>query len=131
MIDECYSCDWSFDLDAPHQVQSTPEQVLRGVQLGLATLEVLCSGCGRTFEEGAEVEIYAYRAAGAPRWTVARCYCRECGPGLIRGPTLGTTEALVAAQLAVVSLPREQRHSLCVAEPSVTSFSPPTRGSTP
>ncbi len=131
MIDECYSCDRSFDLDAPHQVQSTPEQMLTGAHLGLATLEVLCSGCGRTLEEGADVEIYAYRVAGAPRWTVARWYCRACGPGLIRGPTLGTTEALVAAQLAIVSLPPEQRYSLCVSEPSVTSFSPPTRGSAP
>mgnify|MGYP006290700667 FL=1 len=131
MIDECYSCDRSFDLDAPHQVQSTPEQVLRGAHLGLATLVVRCTGCERTLEEGAEVEIYAYRAADAPRWTVARWYCRECGPGMIRGPTLGTTEALVAAQLAIVSLPPEQRHSLCVSEPSVTSFSPPTKGSAP
>jgi hypothetical protein len=115
----------------PRQVLSTPEQVLTGLPLGLATLEVLCSRCGRTLEEGAEIQVYAHRPAEAPRWSLTQCYCPDCGPGVVRRPTLGTTEVLVTAQLAVVSLPAEQRHSLCLASPALSSFSPPTRGSAP
>lgn len=119
------------DSDTPRQVMSTPAQVLAGLPIGLATLEAICSCCGRGLGEGAEVEVYAYRAAEAPRWTVARCYCTECGPGMITTPTLGVTEALVAVQLAVVSRPAERRHSLCLSSPTLLSFSPPDRGSVP
>jgi hypothetical protein len=119
-----------YDPDCP-QVVTTPEQVLTGLPLGRATLEALCDTCGTSMGEGADVFVYAYRAAEAPRWSLAGCYCATCAPSGIRKPTLGTTEVLVGAQLAVVSLPREQRHSLCVSTPTLRSFSPPTRGSAP
>ena len=119
------------DCNVPRQVVSTPEQVLTGLPLGLATLEVVCSCCGQRLQEGSEVQVYAYRAAEAPRWNLTRCYCPACGPGTITTPTLGTTEALVVARLAVVSLPKEQRHSLCLSVPTLSSFSPPTMVSAP
>jgi hypothetical protein len=119
------------DCNCPQQVVSTPSQVLTGLSLGLATREVVCNRCGQHLGEGSAVQVHAYRAAGAPRWSLTRCYCTACGPGAITTPTLGTTEALVMAQLAVVSLPDEQRHSLCLSSPTLLAFSPPTRGPTP
>lgn len=117
--------------DTPHQVSTALEQVLTGLPLGLATLEVICSCCGRSLEEGTDVRVHAYRAAEVPRWSLTRCYCTECGPSSITKPTLGASEVLVAVQLAVVSNPSERRHSLCLLSPTLLSFSPLERGSAP
>jgi hypothetical protein len=129
MTDRYCLCGQTTGGDTPYQVSTAVEQVLTGLPLGVATLEVICSCCGRSLEEGTDVRIHAYRSAEAPRWSLTRWYCTKCGPSSITKPTVGTSEVFVAAQLAVVSIPSERQHSLCLSSPTLLSFSPPERGS--
>jgi hypothetical protein len=129
MTDRYCPCGRTTDGDASHQVSAALEQVVTGLPLGLATLGVVCSCCGQSLDEGAEVRAHAYRTAEAIRWSLTRCYCTKCGPSSITKPTVGTSEVFVAAQLAVVSIPSERQHSLCLSSPTLLSFSPPERGS--
>lgn len=112
-------------------VVTTPSQALAGVQIGLADCTARCSACDATLREGDPIWVYAYRAAEAPEWVLTRCYCERCAPKDIETPTLGTSEVLVTAVLAVVSLSSERRHQLCLSEIETLAVSPLTEGASP
>lgn len=113
------------------QVTSTPTQVLTGLQVGLPSLEVICEDCGHTLQEGADLGVYAYRPAEYPQWGLCRCYCSACTPHRITTPTLGTAEAIVTAEVVVVSRPSSRDHRLCLGEVSLVAFAPPSVGADP
>ncbi|NHN46487.1 hypothetical protein G9464_02575 [Halostella sp. JP-L12] len=109
-------------------VLTTPEQLLTGVSIGVPIPEAQCADCGRTLREGENVVVYAYRAADATEWDVARCYCRDCGPDGISAPTLGTSETLVGALIGTVSDVGRQTHQFCLLDIERVDASPPTDG---
>ncbi|MFA1610781.1 hypothetical protein [Halobellus rubicundus] len=107
---------------------TTPRQLLTGLGIGLATLEVHCTGCNCRMGEGEMVWVYAYRAAEDPEWTITRCFCAACTDRRIETPTLGTSEVLAAARLNVRSVVDEQRHELCLTHVEPCAFSPLMEG---
>lgn len=134
MIDE-YVHPWDHppcDPDPDHpRVVTTPQQTLRGLEIGLATQEVLCTGCERLLTEGEPGVVYAHRAVDAPEWLVTRCYCRACAPGQLQTPTLGTSEVLVTVSFGVGSEAITQRHYLCLTDIDLVALSPPSEGTPP
>ena len=114
-----------------HAVVAPLEQLFTGLRVGLPSLEVRCCSCGTPLGEGDHVSVYAYRTVETPRWHLARCRCPDCAPDGITTPTLGTTEVRVSARLAVVSDVGTQQHRLCLAEPTVTAYAPPSTGTKP
>jgi hypothetical protein len=71
------------------------------------------------------VSVSAYRTVETPEWHLAQCLCPSCAPDEITTPTLGATDVLLTARLAVVSAADAQQHSLCLTDPTVTDFAPP------
>jgi hypothetical protein len=105
--------------------------VLTGLPIGIPDLSAQCSDCGRTLREGERVLVYAYRAAEATEWDLARCYCPECRPDEITTPTLGTSEVLVDAMLGTMSDVRAQTHHFCLRHVERVDESLPTEGTAP
>jgi hypothetical protein len=117
--------------DSERAIVAPPEQLFTGLRVGLPTLTVQCCACGTALGEGDQVSVYAYRTVETPRWHLARCRCLDCAPEEIPTPTLGATEVRVRARLAVVSDTGTQQHRLCLADPTVTAHTPPSRGTAP
>ncbi len=112
-------------------IQSTPAQVLAGVQVGLPDLTAVCTCCGESITEGQATSVYAYQPADEQEWYLARCYCQACAPDEIPTPTVGTSEVVVQAWLGVVSRPHDRSHRLCLLEVELVAFSPPAEGHDP
>lgn len=129
MTDDTVSC--TDEGSSSLQVVSNPVQLFTGLPVGVTGTYVLCSGCDTTLTEGQSVTVYAYRIAGRSRWDLRRCYCTDCAPASVRGPTLGVTEVLVQAWLGTVSIPRTRTHRLCLGEVAVVADSPPDDGAWP
>ena len=108
------------------QVWSTPQQVLRGLEIGRATQDVLCTGCRGSLTEGETGWVYASRRVDAPEWEIARCYCRLCAPRRIETPTLGVSEVLITATFEVCSQAHGQVHHLCLRNVELVDRSPPS-----
>ena len=115
----------------PLTISGTPEQLLKGLPVGLPTLHAFCTDCNETLHAGQSIVEYGYRTADSTEWAIRQCYCEECSPLSIQTPTLGVTELLAKASLCTVSDPREQIHRLCLADVAIQTYSPPREGVRP
>lgn len=115
----------------PETVETTAEQVLTGLQVGLTGAQGTCSQCGRDLHDGHCVTVYAYRTAGHDEWNPARVFCRECGTDEVETPTLGTTEVVATAFLGVLQLAASQSTRLALTSIEVEAYSPPEDGTKP
>jgi hypothetical protein len=119
------------DSTSEHAAVAALEQLFTGLRVGLPSLEVRCNRCSTCLGEGDEVSVYTYRTVETPRWHLARCQCIDCASDEIETPTLGATEVHVSARLAVVSDTAPQQHRLCLVDPTVTAYAPPSTGAKP
>lgn len=117
--------------EPPITVQTAPRQLLTGQVVGLPTGRVVCIDCGVQLQEGRAVTVYAYRVAENQQWDLQRCYCEDCAPASVAGPTLGVTELLAKAWLGTLSVPRTRTHEVCLTEIEVVAYSPPEEGCEP
>ena len=111
-----------------HAVVAPVEQLFTGLRVGLPSLTVRCHRCDARLGEGECVSVYAYRTVETPEWHLAQCRCPSCAPDEITTPTLGATDVLLTARLAVVSAVDAQQHHLCLTAPTVTAVSRPQDG---
>lgn len=130
MSDGQSHCCWQPDSASTARLVNAPaSQVLVGHHVGVVPERAYCTGCDRVLREGVSVVCYAYRCVDADRWAVPCVYCEGCAPEMINAPTLGASEALVTAVLASISLPDARTHRLCLCEPGIVAWSPPSEGS--
>ncbi|MCY4732527.1 hypothetical protein KY092_18460 [Natronomonas gomsonensis] len=111
-----------------HAVVAPVAQLFTGLRVGLPSLTVRCHRCDARLGDGECVSVYAYRTVETPDWHLAQCRCPGCAPDEITTPTLGATDVLLTARLAVVSDADAQQHSLCLTDPTVTDLSRPQDG---
>lgn len=111
-------------------VETTPEQILNGLQVGLPDPRAICAACGRDLHDGTCVTVYAYRRAESSEWEIPRIYCRDrdCHPDRVRSPTLGVTEAVASAFLAVAQYAACQTARTTLSSVELRDHSPPTEG---
>ena len=113
------------------RVFATPQQILSGLPVGISGGRPHCTGCRTAIGIGAGCRVYAYRAAEAREWDLARCYCSRCAPRRITTPTLGTTEVLVGARVGVVLAGGDPVGRCCLTGVELSRFSPPAEGHKP
>jgi hypothetical protein len=134
-VNDTYVHPWDQPTKEPDaeypQICTTPQQTLRGLEIGLATQEVCCTGCRESMIEGETGWVYAYKRPDAPEWQIARCYCHACAPDRIETPTLGVSEVLVTTTFGVCSQALGQIHHLCLTDITLVSLSPPTEETPP
>ncbi|WP_135855200.1 hypothetical protein [Halorussus salinus] len=111
------------------RVETNVEQVLTGLQVGLAGAKGTCCCCGRELHDGHGVTVYAYRTAGHDQWNLPRVYCRECNSGEVETPTLGTNEVVATAFLGVMQVAAAQTTRLALTGVEVEEYSGPDKGS--
>ena len=111
-----------------HAVVAPVAQLFAGLRVGLPSLTVRCHRCDARLGEGKCVSVYAYRTVETPDWHLAQCLCPGCASDEITTPTLGATDVLLTARLAVVSAADTQQHSLCLTAPMVMDRSRPQDG---
>jgi hypothetical protein len=116
---------------SPECIPARPRTILTGTLIGTSGCQGVFTGCLQDLQEGQTVRVYAYRITDSHDLDVARCYCPECGPDRIVGPTLGATEVLATARLGIRSRPATRTHRLCLDEVSTIGVSPPTEGAQP
>jgi len=113
-------------------VETSPETVLKGLAVG-AGGEAQCDHCHEPVREGDRVGVYAYQmcewSGGA--WDLPRLACAGCRRGELGTPTLGATEVLAHARLAVTSDSATQVARLTIREPEVVTVSQPDAGVAP
>jgi len=107
------------------RVETDVEQVLTGLQVGLAGAKGTCCWCGRELHDGHCVTVYAYRTAGHDEWNLPRVYCRECNTGEIETPTLGTVEVVATAFLGVLQVAASQTTRLVLTGVELEEYSGP------
>ncbi|QLH80989.1 hypothetical protein [Halosimplex pelagicum] len=108
-------------------VDAAPEQVFEGHAVG-AGGKACCGSCRRTVREGDRIIVYAYRMSDMRRWSVAQLSCRSCSDLDVLTPTLGATEVVMNARLAVTADAATQESRLTIRAPQVTTFSAPEEG---
>lgn len=111
---------------------TTPvDHVLTGLQVGLPGATSSCCACGSALQEGETVVVYAYQRAEGDRWNLSRVYCSpECyGGSEVRHATLGVSEALANATLAVTQSAASQTSHLALAGIELVDHCPPDTGS--
>ena len=84
--------------------------------------------CGRELYDDTCVTLYAYKSADASEWKIPRIYCCKCHSEVIETPTLGTTEAVASAFLAVTQYAAGQTTRLTLSEIELRDYSPPADG---
>ncbi|WP_128478995.1 hypothetical protein [Halorussus pelagicus] len=110
------------------RVETDVEQVLSGLQVGLAGATGTCCWCGRDLHDGHCVTVYAYRTAGHDEWNLPRVYCRDCNGGTLETPTLGTAEVVATAFLGVLQVAASQSTRLVLTGVELEEYSAPDDG---
>lgn len=109
-----------------YKVETGVQQAVLGHPVGTGT-SAQCFTCGDTLYEGDPVRVVAYRPADREQFDVAQLCCRSCRRPAVSS-TLGCTEVVVDAYLAIRSLPSVRRHRLVLVELDPQTVSPPTEG---
>ena len=100
-------------------------QLFVGTQLPTSAT---CTQCRQTFTPGDRCILSATRPEDAPTYTIETLYCPECAPETISGPTLGTTDYLLEAQLARTETASPRQHHLTPLTVDIRASSPLTEG---
>lgn len=111
-------------------ITAPPEQVFNGHPVGVGG-KAYCAACKRTLRDGDRVGAYAYKAQGGRTWGIPQLRCTDCRRSSLPQPTLGTTELLLHARLAVTSDQQTEQAHLALTEVSQAAHSPPNKGGQP